>query len=333
MARRLIVMPDDSIQAILTVIGGATKSLRIKMFSLSDRRILSALVKAHRRSVKIRVLLNPARHSGEIQNRGARTVLLDAGIDVLDGNPAVAVTHEKSMVIDDTSVLIGSLNWDQDNFEETRDFAVISTDSDEVAEVIECFEADWSRHPFDPRSTSSLVWCPATGRERIGQFIDQARHSLFIQNERYQDAMIVDHLVRAKLRGVKVHVMARPSHSLRARKLVEGLGDLRIMNDVGIGIHKMKHLRLHAKVLLADKARAVIGSINLTSSSFDDRRELAIRLDDPDVVRRLASIVHEDWRNSHPLDLSDRAVLSDLERHPKNGGLAKIAPIAGGKRD
>jgi phosphatidylserine/phosphatidylglycerophosphate/cardiolipin synthase-like enzyme len=290
--------------------------------------VLSALVKAHGRKVKIRVLLNPARHSGEVQNRGARTVLLDAGIDVLDTNPAFTVTHEKSMVIDDATSFIGSLNWDPDNFEETREFAVISTDPDEVAEVIECFEADWSRQPFEPRRPSNLVWCPGSGRDRIAQFIDESKHSLFVQNERYQDAIIVEHLVRAKLRGIKVHVMTRPSHSLRARKLVEGVGDLRIMHDVGIGIHKMKHLKLHAKVLLADKSRAVIGSINLTSNSFDERRELAIHLEDPDVVSRLVQVVHDDWQDSHALDLSDSAVMSDLERHPKNGGLARIALLA-----
>jgi hypothetical protein len=80
--------------------------------------------------------------------------------------------------------------------------------------------------------------------------------------------------------------------------------------------------------LLAGKPRAVVGSINPTSSSFDERRELAIHLKDPDVVYRLVKVVHVDWRNSHALDLSERAVLSGLERHPKNGGLARIAPLA-----
>ena len=64
------------------------------------------------------------------------------------------------------------------------------------------------------------------------------------------------------------------------------------------------------------------------ASSVDACRELAIRLEDPDVVSRLAKVVHDDWRDSRVLDLSDRAVLSDLERHPKNGELAKIAPLA-----
>jgi phosphatidylserine/phosphatidylglycerophosphate/cardiolipin synthase-like enzyme len=155
------------------------------------------------------------------------------------------------------------------------------------------------------------------GREHIAQFIDSAKHSLFVQNERYQDAIIVEHLVRARLRGVKVHVMTRSSHSLRAEKLAEGIGDLRIMQDVGIGIRKIKRLKLHAKMLLADRSRAIIGSINLTSGSFDKRRELAIRLKEHGIVSRLSKVVHQDWENSRPLDLADKGLLSDLGKHPK----------------
>jgi len=317
--RKLIVMPDDTIEPILQAIGGAAKSLRIKLFSLSEPSILKALLDARRRNVKIRVLLNPAHRSGEIQNLGSRNVLLEAGIDVLDTNPAFAVSHEKSMVVDDATALIGSFNWDADNFEQARDFGVLSSDPEEVAEVMECFEADWSRQSFEPRQPSDLIWCPG-GRDRIAAFIDEAKHSLFVQNERFQDGLIVEHLVRAKLRGVKVHIMTRPSGSLHAKKLVEGLGDLRIMRDVGIGIRKLRRLRLHSKMLLADKSRAVIGSINLSVSSFDERRELAIQVSDAAVLDRLVKAVHDDWHGSRPLDLSDDAVPSDLGRQPKRGG-------------
>lgn len=48
------------------------------------------------------------------------------------------------------------------------------------------------------------------------------------------------------------------------------------MDDVGIKIHKLKHLKLHGKMMLADGLRAIVGSINLAPGSFDDRRELAI---------------------------------------------------------
>jgi cardiolipin synthase len=324
MSRSLIVLPDDTVKPVIDLIDGAARSLRIKLFSLSDSRIVAALIRAHKRRLKLRVMLNPARRTGQLQNEGSHSALQAAGIDVLDSNPAFGVTHEKSMVVDDATAWIGSLNWDPENFEETRDYAVITGDPKEVQGVIDCFEADWSRKHFEPPEASNLVWCPGPGRKQIAQFIDSAKHSLYIQNERFQDSIIVEHIIRAKLRGVKVHVMTRPSHSLKPENLAEAVGDLRIMRDVGIGIHKIKHLKLHAKLLLADRTHAILGSINLTSGSFDKRRELAIRLTEGDVVEHLAKIVHGDWESSHPIDLSDKGLTEDLAKHAGQSALSRL---------
>ena len=162
-------------------------------------------------------------------------------------------------------------------------------------------------------SHSNLIWCSSYGRDRIAQFLDRAKHTVFVQNERYQDAIIIERLVRAKGRGVKVHVMTRPPHTLKKEKLIEGVGGLRIMDDVGIKIHKLKQLKLHAKMFLADGCRAIVGSINLTLAAFDSRRELAIEVSDDDIVERLQAVAHHDWENSHPIDLSDQGLAADLE--------------------
>jgi cardiolipin synthase len=313
MSRSLVVLPDDSAQPILDAIHEATKSLRIKMFLFSDPMLLDAVIDAHRRGVKVRVMLNPARRSGEAENEESRKTLTQAGVEVIDSNPVFDLTHEKSMVVDDRVAFVKSLNWETKNLTETRDYAVITDNKREVGEVIDCFEADWSRKSFDPGEHAHLIWCEGNGRDKIAEFIDQAKHTLFLQNERYQDAIIIEHLVRAKERGVKVHVMARPPHTLKKEKLVEGVGGLRIMDDVGIKVHKLKHLKLHAKMLFADGVRAIVGSINLAPGSFDSRRELAIEVHDDDVVERLHTIVHHDWKNSHPLDLTDAGLLADLE--------------------
>ncbi|MGD0179036.1 MAG: phospholipase D-like domain-containing protein [Terriglobales bacterium] len=313
MSRSLVVLPDDSAQPILDAIHKAAKSLRIKMFVFSDPTLLGAVIDAHRRGVKVRVMLNPARRSGEVENEESRKTLTQAGVEVIDSNPVFDLTHEKSMVVDDRIAFVKSLNWETKNLTETRDYAVITDNKREVSEVIDCFEADWNRKTFDPGEHAHLIWCEGNGRNKIAEFIDQAKHTLFLQNERYQDAIIIEHLVRAKERGVKVHVMARPPHTLKKEKLVEGVGGLRIMDDVGIKVHKLKHLKLHAKMLFADGVRAIVGSINLAPGSFDSRRELAIEVHDDDVVERLHTIVHHDWKNSHPLDLTDAGLLADLE--------------------
>jgi cardiolipin synthase len=329
MPRSLIVLPDDSARPILDAIGRAKKSLRVKMFLFSDPGLLNALVAAHQRGVNVRVMLNPKRRDGEGENEETRKVLDKAGIEVADSNPAFDVTHEKSMIVDDSTAFIKSLNWELKNLTETRDYAIVTDQASEVAEAMECFDADWERKEFG-MDGRALIWCKGNGRQRIAKFIDDSKHSLFLQNERYQDPIIIERLVRAKERGVKVHVMARPPHTLKAGKLEEGVGGLRVMNDVGIKIHKLKHMKLHGKVLLGDGARAIIGSINLAPGSFDSRRELAIEVRDSHILDRLSEVVQCDWEASHPIDLSDKGLQADLEKH--NKGDADLALKAGARR-
>src|SRR5271170_6917924 len=313
MSRSVIVLPDDSARPIVEAIAGAKESIRVKMFIFSDPTLLQAVIDAHKRGVKVRIMLNPARRSGEKENDASRELLTSAGVEVIDSNPAFDVTHEKSMVVDSATAYVKSLNWQTKNLTVTRDYAVVTTHKHEVDEIIECFEADWNRTAFTPGDHSHLIWCIGNGRQRLGQLIDEAKNSLWLQNERYQDPVMIEHLVRANRRGVEVHIMARPPHKLKKEKLVEGVSGLRVLQDLGVKIHKLKHIKLHAKLLLADDARTIIGSINLAPGSFDSRRELAIEVDDEHIVHRIKKTLEEDWSNSHPLDLSDAALLAELQ--------------------
>src|SRR5262245_63138949 len=101
-----IILPDDSARPILDAINAATKSLRIKMFVFSDPDLLKAVIAAHHRGIKVRVMLNPARRDGEDDNEASRKTLTHAGIEVNDTNPDFGLTHEKSMVVDDTMAFV-----------------------------------------------------------------------------------------------------------------------------------------------------------------------------------------------------------------------------------
>ncbi len=317
MTHSLIVLPDDTAKPILDALAAARRSLNIRMFLFTDPTLIDAVAAAHRRGVKVRVMLNPARRSGEDDNKESRKMLAALGIDVRDSSPTFDLTHQKSMVIDDEIGFVESLNWETRDLTETRDYAVVTSKKHEVAEMVACFEADWERQDFDPHPDSRLIWCPNNGRERIAEFIDAAKKTLWLQNERYQDTVIIERLVRAANRGVSIHILAKAPHSLKLEKLVEGVGGLRIMSDVGAKIHKLKRLKLHAKMILADGEHAVVGSINLAPGSFDARRELALEVDSHHVVDRLNKVARHDWENSSPIDLSDEGLRADLE---KRGG-------------
>ena len=182
--RSVIVFPDDTSKLIIDAILEAKKSLRIKMFLFSDPDLIDAVIDAHIRGLDVKVMLNPARRNGDEENENTRKLLEQAGINVKDTNPFFVLTHEKSMVVDDKLAFIKSLNWETKNLTETRDYAIVTSHPHEVEEIILCFEADWSRTDFNPGHDARLIWCSLNGRARIAKFIDDAKHTLFIQNER-----------------------------------------------------------------------------------------------------------------------------------------------------
>jgi phosphatidylserine/phosphatidylglycerophosphate/cardiolipin synthase-like enzyme len=86
-----------------------------------------------------------------------------------------------------------------------------------------------------------------------------------------------------------------------------------MLADVGAKIRHMK--ALHGKMMLSDGLRTIVGSINLSPGAFDDRRELAIELDEAPITRRLGATFDHDWHRAHHIDLTDHGILKDLEKH------------------
>jgi phosphatidylserine/phosphatidylglycerophosphate/cardiolipin synthase-like enzyme len=80
---------------------------------------------------------------------------------------------------------------------------------------------------------------------------------------------------------------------------------LRTLRRFGVRVRKQKNLRVHAKLLIVDDKRALVGSMNIDRSAFDLRRELGIIIDDPAVVGRLEEVFASDWKLSHHYEPPD----------------------------
>src|SRR5262249_39575074 len=204
---RLIVQPDDGIEPVIGLIAAARRTLRTVQFTLDDPRFLHAVLDAHRRHVKVRVLLNPQKTSGDRANDATFEQLSHAGVPVEWTHPRFPVTHEKAIVVDDERALIASFNLSTKYFGETRDHGLVTDDPAQVEAIIEAFEADWRRKAFAPREDDGLIWSPDNSRRLISVFIDEARHSLDVQHPKFVDATVVDRLAAAKARGVHVRIL------------------------------------------------------------------------------------------------------------------------------
>jgi cardiolipin synthase len=303
--RTLVVQPDDGVDPVLGLIADATTSLRVKQFTLSEPRLVQAIIDAHRRGVTVRVMLNPHRSSGDRPNDPIFEQLQKTGMAIQWTSPDFVVTHEKSIVVDDGRALIATFNLVLKYFTETRDYGVITSDPAQVAQVAAGFDADWQRVAFRPDPEAGLLWSVTNARPLMAQFIDRARHSLDIQHPKFVDATIVERLVAAQERGVHVRVLCGGRHGLSDYDILDTFASLRILHRAGIRVHRQKHLKLHAKLILADGKQALLGSMNIDRSAFDLRRELGIRFDDEPIIARLSQIFAHEWGHSHHYDVPD----------------------------
>jgi cardiolipin synthase A/B len=306
---RVLVQPHDGVAPVAALIDGARSTVVVKMFALTAPALLDALVSAHARGVGVRVMLNPARSSGSRANDEAEERLRAAGVAVAWTSPRFAVTHEKSMVVDGRTALVATFNFCDKYFSETRDYGVVVEEPDAVREVLSGFEADWRRQEFDPRPGSALLWSSRNAREGMAAFIDSARHSLWVQHPKFSDIAILDRLMAARDRGVRLRVVCGGRHGISPPDMLDTFGALRVLQRSGVKVRKQHGLRLHAKLLIADDARALVGSMNIDRSAFDLRRELGAVVADPHALAVLRARFEADWDESRHYDPPDPMAL------------------------
>ena len=302
---RLIVQPDDGTAPVVELIDGAQKSLRVKQFTLTDSTLMSALIHAHQRHVDVRIMLNPHRSSGDRANDESFKALHQAGLKIEWSNPAFAVTHEKSMTIDDTVTLISTFNFATKYFTETRDYGIATAEPTQVAEVIAGFEADWHRKPFQPKQDSGLLWSSNNSRQIMAWFIDTAKKDLIVQHPKFVDATIVERIAAARKRGVKVRLLCGGKHGISDWDILDTFASLRLLEGFGVKVRRQKHLKLHAKLLIVDGERAQLGSMNIDRSAFDLRRELGIVVGDAPIIKGLGKVFEHDWHESKAYEAPD----------------------------
>ncbi|MCV7254277.1 cardiolipin synthase [Mycolicibacterium fluoranthenivorans] len=303
---RVIVQPDDGVEPVRQFVASAEKSLLLKQFTFTEESLLETVIERHDAGVDVRVMLNPARSGGDRANDDSFTRLQAAGVNVAWTNPKFYVTHEKSIVVDGQAALVATFNLCEKYFTLTRDYGVVTTVPQHVAQIVDAFDADWEhRDDWHPAVFEGLLWSNSNSRYHMAQFIDAARHRLDIQHPKYVDAVILDHIAAAAGRGVKVRVLCGGKHGISEWDILDTFASLRTLRRFGVKVHKQKNLRVHAKLLIADDAHALVGSMNIDRSAFDLRRELGVIVEDSEAVARLGAIFAFDWESSHQYEPPD----------------------------
>lgn len=289
----VFVEPDDGYEPVIEELAAAQCTVDLTIYMLTDDTIFDALTDAASRGVRVRVILDEHPYGMFGDQQEAMDRLLEGGVEVQWGPDTHQFTHAKYMVIDGRVALIMNQNLTRSAFNGNREFGLVTTEPDAVAQAEEIFKADWTRSSSEGIA-GPLVVSPENSRQRIMQMIWDAEVSIDFYAEVIRDTGIIAALEEAVERGVAVRLIVNGTVDPED---LEALADL---SEAGVEVRMMETLYIHAKTIIFDSESALIGSQNYTTTSLERNREVGIVVDDPRLVARVVAIYQRDWLRAIP---------------------------------
>jgi cardiolipin synthase len=293
---RVLTEPQAGIGPIYRLITAAHSSVDLSMYELADPAAEADLAADAARGVNVRVILD--QHLEKSANVGAYDYLAAHGVHVRWG-PASTIYHQKTLTVDATSVIM-TLNLVAEDYSGTRDFAVIDTSRTDVAAIVATFNADFAGRVITPPDGSDLMWSPTNAEASVLSVIDEAVHTLAVEDEEMDDPAVTGALAAAAQRGVDVTITmtADPEWDQAFAELTRAGVHIRLYPDDSGALY------IHAKAIVADAdlpgQQVLVGSQNFSVASLDYNRELGIITRDPAVVAAFSRTLAVDYAGAAP---------------------------------
>ena len=204
----VFVEPDDHMQTIYRAVARAKQSIDIVIYELADQKLEHLLAADAARGVSVRVILNKVQAFGtktSPSQQAAFDFLNSHGVQAQFSSEYFTYTHQKTIVIDDSTALIMTMNLASNYYATSRDFGVAISDPKDIAAIEKTFDADWSDKILASQNADDLLWSPGAETAMI-DIINRAQKTLDVYNEEMQDPDITNALIAAAKRGVSVRV-------------------------------------------------------------------------------------------------------------------------------
>lgn len=284
----VFVQPESGETPIVNAINNAKSEALVEVYLLSDKKVIESLINAKKRGVNVKVMLENHPFGGGNINNITKIELDAAGISTEWSNPKYSLTHEKAIVIDKNLLFVLSQNLTTSAFSKNREYDILDANSEDVLFARDIFVADWQRQSLTI-SKSHLIESPDTSRAALESLISNAQKSIDIEMEVVEDNEIID-LLSQKAKNATVRILAPPISQLKANQKA-----LQKLKQAGVMVKTLSSPYIHAKLILSDRSKAYIGSVNFSTQSMDSNRELGIILSDANITKVLANTFESDW--------------------------------------
>ncbi len=296
-AQTVYTFPDDGFTPVYTFINSATKTLDMTMYELVDTTAENDLVALAQKGVVVRVILD--QNLEKSKNTTAYNTLTAGGVQVHWANTTYHATHQKTITVDKTKSLILSANLTSQYYSNTRDFAVLDTNSTNVSAIEATFNKDFTDTTITPSKGYSLIWSPTDSDADLLAIINGATYTLTVETEEISASDIYKALEAAAQRGVVVKLIMTNDDNQYA-------SEFNAMAAAGVNVHVFKDntstLYIHAKVTIADAGysgmqKVFCGSENYSTASLKENRELGLVMATSALETKFNGVLLADYAN------------------------------------
>jgi cardiolipin synthase len=327
---------DQGYPRMLAAIESAERTIVLATFIFRidevGNRFIEALVKAHLRGVKIRVLIDG--FGGGFLHSGAYNRLRREGVPVARFLHSLLPwkmpfldlrLHKKVLVVDGDTAFVGGLNIGAENVLALGPKAPVRdlhfhVEGTIVQQIEQEFEDDWmfttgesSAEPDPPPEVKSgnaaraIVSGPDQDVDQLVlvllSAVNSARRSIRIATPYFlPDEQLLTALQLATLRGVEVDILL-PGHNNHLLVAWAAQAHIRPLLQTGCRLWRSAPPFDHSKLMTIDGEWSLVGSANWDTRSLRLNFELTVEFYDPDLADRLASII--DGRRHEPITLEE----------------------------
>jgi cardiolipin synthase len=299
--------PSSAGQApVIDAIASAKTSIRMMMFHLTVTDVVDALATAAKNGVDVRLIIDNGNWTSHTP-ASIKTTLKNAGVVVTPSSTGFRITHTKTLVIDGAETLVMSLNLTSP-FATTRDYAVVTQDPEVASEFLKVFNADVANAASGGDTTpaldseSPLLWSPVNSQTKLLALVGSASKSIIATSENWGDPDMQNAFIAAATRGVSVRVIG-PLCDQNTNPLYD-IPSFEALNNGGVQARAMPSPAtatdpyMHAKMMIVDGVRAYVGSMNYSTASLSDAREVGIIFSDAKAIKTFEPIFEQDWAQS-----------------------------------
>jgi phosphatidylserine/phosphatidylglycerophosphate/cardiolipin synthase-like enzyme len=277
--------PQAGEDPYLAVINGATRSLRIMVYEFNSETIREAVRAKAAAGVDVHVILDATKAP---TNQATFDVLTAAGAKVQWSDPVFTYTHAKFIVADEGVALISSGNLDH-YMRSGRNFGAVDRDLGDVRTLVKIFDADFA-HVVPSITCTRLLLSPINSKERHLELITSATKTLEIESMQFSDADIRAAVLARQQAGVAVRVLLASPTWITANDYAG-----RWLKDRGIPARWRSSPSVHVKAITVDGKTAYLGSVNLSTTSLTQNREVGLVTTEADDLGLMSSTFEQDW--------------------------------------